>query len=39
MLLKWTVKKRSAGMDQIEVAQDREQWEPVLTTVINLRVL
>jgi hypothetical protein len=26
------------GMDWIDVAEDREQWRALLTTVMNLRV-
>jgi hypothetical protein len=27
------------GMDWIDVAQDRDQWRAVVSTVLNLRVL
>jgi hypothetical protein len=30
---------RRGGMDWIDLAQDRDQWRPLVNTVMNLRVL
>jgi hypothetical protein len=40
---RWTVKIDSreigwGGMDWIDLAQDRDQWRPLMNTVMNLRV-
>jgi hypothetical protein len=37
IILKWIL-ERWDGMDWINLAQDREQWRALVSTVMNLRV-
>jgi len=40
IILKWIVKKWEVeGMDQIELAQDRDRWWALVYAVMKLRVL
>jgi hypothetical protein len=39
IILMWIFKKWNGGMDWIDLAQDRERWQVVVNSVINLRVL
>jgi hypothetical protein len=36
-ILKWNL-EREDGMDWIDLAQDRDQWRTLVSTVMNLRV-
>jgi hypothetical protein len=39
-VLKWILREIGwSGMDWIDLAQDRGQWRPLVSTVMNLRVL
>jgi hypothetical protein len=39
ILLKWIFKTWDGGMDWIELVQDRDRWQALVRTVMNLRVL
>jgi hypothetical protein len=38
IILKWIFEKCDEGMDWIDLAQDRDTWQTVVNTVINLRI-
>jgi hypothetical protein len=38
IILKWIFKKWDGGMDWIDMAQDRDRWRALVSTVMNLRV-
>jgi hypothetical protein len=39
IILKWIFKKwDGGGMDWIDMAQDRDRWQAVVSAVMNLRV-
>jgi hypothetical protein len=37
IILKWNFKKLNAGMDWIDLAQDRERWRALVSTVKSLQ--
>jgi hypothetical protein len=37
IILKWILKKLDGGVDWINMAQDRDRWRAVVSTVMNLR--
>jgi hypothetical protein len=37
-VLKWIFEKLYAGMDRIDLAQDRDRWWALVNAVMNLRV-
>jgi hypothetical protein len=38
IILEWIVGKQGGGVDWIHRAQDRDQWRPLVNTVMNLPV-
>ena len=38
IILKWIFEKLDGGIDWIDLAQDRDRWRAVVSTVMNLRV-
>jgi hypothetical protein len=38
IILKWNVEKWDGGIDEIDLAQDRNRWRAVVNAVMNLRV-
>jgi hypothetical protein len=38
IILKWIFEWLDGGMDEIDLAQDRDRWQAVVNTVMNLRV-
>ena len=39
IILRWIFKKLNAGMDWIDMAQDRDRWRALVNQVMNLGVL
>jgi hypothetical protein len=37
IILEWIVKKWDGGVDWIDMAQDRDRWRDVVSSVMNLR--
>jgi hypothetical protein len=37
-ILKWILEIVWAGVDWIDIAQDRDQWRALVNTILNLRV-
>jgi hypothetical protein len=37
--LEWIVRRLAAGVEWIQLAQDRGRWRALVNTVMNLRVL
>jgi hypothetical protein len=37
IILKWIFIKWDGGMDWIDVAQDRDRWQPLINPLMNLR--
>jgi hypothetical protein len=38
IILKWIFERLGAGVDWIDLAQDRDRWQALVYTVMNLRV-
>jgi hypothetical protein len=38
IVLKWIFERLGGGVDWIALAQDRDKWQAVVYTVMNLRV-
>ena len=38
IILKWIFRKWDAGMDCIDLAQDRDTWQALVNTVMNLQI-
>jgi hypothetical protein len=38
IILKWILERGWGDMDRIHVAQDRDQWSVLVSTIMNLRV-
>jgi hypothetical protein len=38
IILEWVLEKRWQIVDWIHLAQDRDQWQALVNTVMNLRV-
>jgi len=38
IILRWIFKKWDVGVDWIELAQDRDRWQSLVTAVMNLWV-
>jgi hypothetical protein len=37
IILKWIFERLGGGMDWIDLAQDRDRWQAVVYTVMNLQ--
>jgi hypothetical protein len=38
IILKWIFERLEGGMDWIDLAQDRDRWQALVNTVVNLLV-
>jgi hypothetical protein len=38
IILRWTFRKWGAGMDWIDLAEDRDRWRALVNVVMSLRV-
>ena len=38
IILRWLFRKRGGAMDWFDLAQDRDRWQAVVNTILNLRV-
>jgi hypothetical protein len=38
IILKWIFERLNGGMDWINLAEDRDRWQALVNTVMNLRV-
>jgi hypothetical protein len=38
IILEWIIRKRWEGVDRIHLAQDMNQWQPLVNMKTNLRV-
>jgi hypothetical protein len=38
IILKWIFERLDGGMDWIDLAQDRDRWQALVNTVMELRV-
>jgi hypothetical protein len=39
IIIRWNFRKRDGGIDWFDLAQDRDRWQAVVNTILNLGVL
>ena len=38
IILKWIFKKSAGGMSWIDLAQDKDRWQPIVNVMMNFRI-